>query len=108
MKTMYIVRHCKAEGQQAHAPLTAEGLVQSERLSVLLADAQIERVISSPYARAIGSIVPLSKRLNLQIELDKRLVERVLGAGVNDDWQRHLETSFQDLDFRLEGGESRD
>jgi 2,3-bisphosphoglycerate-dependent phosphoglycerate mutase len=106
MKTIYIVRHCKAEGQQADAPLTADGLVQSERMSDLLADAQIERIISSPYVRAKDSIVPLSKRLNLQIELDTRLVERVLCAGRDDNWQQHLETSFRDLDFCLDGGES--
>ena len=105
MKTLYIVRHCKSEGQQADAPLTAEGLAQSERLSDLLADAHIERIISSPYVRAKDSIVPLSKRLNLQIELDTRLVERVLCAGFNN-WQKHLETSFQNLDFCLAGGES--
>ena len=106
MKTIYIVRHCQAEGQEAGAPLTADGLVQADRLADLLADSQIERIVSSPYIRAKDSVAPLAGRLKLQVELDDRLVERVLCAGFMNDWQQHLEASFRDLDFCLEGGES--
>lgn len=106
MKTIYIVRHCKAVGQEASAPLTAVGLVQADRLADLLADRQIERIISSPYIRAKESAAPLAQHLKLQVELDERLVERVLCSGFMTDWQQHLEASFRDLDFCLQGGES--
>ena len=106
MKTIYIVRHCKAEGQEADAPLTADGLAQADRLADLLMDSQIGRIISSPYVRAKDSVAPLAERLKLQVELDARLVERVLCAGFIPDWQQHLKASFRDLDFCLEGGES--
>jgi 2,3-bisphosphoglycerate-dependent phosphoglycerate mutase len=106
MKTLYLVRHCKAEGQGADAPLTPEGVAQSNSLADLLAHADIERIISSPYTRATQSIAPLSRRLNLGVELDTRLVERVLCSDPRPDWQEHLFASFADLDLRLEGGES--
>ena len=106
MKTIYIVRHCQAEGQEAEAPLTADGLAQADRLADLLTGSQIERIISSPYFRAKDSVAPLAKRLKLQVELDERLVERVLCAGFMNDWQQHLEASFRNLDLCLEGGES--
>jgi 2,3-bisphosphoglycerate-dependent phosphoglycerate mutase len=106
MKTLYIVRHCKAEGQEANAPLTPEGVAQSNGLADLLANADIERIISSPYTRATQSIAPLSQRLNLAVELDTRLVERVLCSDSRPDWQEHLYASFADLDLRLEGAES--
>lgn len=106
MKTLYIVRHCKAEGQEADAPLTPEGIAQSNCLADLLANAAIERIISSPYTRATQSIEPLAQRLNLAVELDARLVERVLCSDSRPDWQEHLFASFADLDLRLEGGES--
>lgn len=106
MKTIYIVRHCKAEGQEADAPLTADGLVQANHLADLLADSRIERIISSPFVRAKYSVAPLAGRLKLQVELDERLVERVLCAEFITDWQQHLEATFRDLDFCLEGGES--
>ncbi len=106
MKTIYIVRHGKAEGQESIAQLTADGRVQAGSLADLLADSQIERILSSPYFRARDSVAPLARRLKLEVELDERLVERVLVAGSITDWQQHLEASFNDLDFCLEGGES--
>lgn len=106
MKTLYVVRHCEAEGQEADAPLTPEGVAQSDRLAVSLATADIERIISSPYLRATQSIAPLARRLNLPVEIDLRLVERVLCSGSRPDWQERLSASFSDLDLSLEGGES--
>jgi 2,3-bisphosphoglycerate-dependent phosphoglycerate mutase len=106
MKTIYIVRHCQAEGQEAGAPLTADGLAQADRLADLLADRRIERIVSSPYVRAKDSVAPLVGRLKLSVEFDERLIERVLCAASITDWQQHLEASFRDLDFCLEGGES--
>lgn len=106
MKTLYVVRHCEAEGQEADAPLTPEGAAQSHNLAVSLATVNIERIISSPYRRATQSIEPLARRLNLQVELDMRLVERVLCSGSRPDWQERLHDSFLDLDLSWEGGES--
>jgi 2,3-bisphosphoglycerate-dependent phosphoglycerate mutase len=106
MNTLYVVRHCKAEGQEADAPLTPEGVAQSNSLADSLATANIERIISSPYLRATQSIAPLARRLHLAVELDMRLVERVLCSGSRPDWQERLRASFSDLDLSLEGGES--
>jgi len=106
MRTLYVVRHCQAEGQEADAPLTPEGVAQSDRLADSLATANIERIISSPYIRATQSIEPLARRLNLAVELDVRLIERVLCSGNRPDWQECLRASFSDLDLSFEGGES--
>ncbi|MBV9209981.1 MAG: histidine phosphatase family protein [Acidobacteria bacterium] len=106
MKTLYVVRHCKAEGQEADAPLTPEGVAQSNSLADALATAKIERIISSPYRRATQSVAPLARRLNLAVELDSRLVERVLCSSSRPDWQELLCASFSDLDLSFEGGES--
>lgn len=105
-KTLYIVRHCKATGQQADASLTPEGEEQASMLAHFLADAKIERIVSSPFARAIQSIEPLAQRLGLEIETDARLIERVLGSGALADWRTSLQETFVDLDLRFEGGES--
>lgn len=106
MKTIYIVRHCKAEGQEPDAPLTREGVLQTKRLVETLAGVEIERIISSPYRRAKDSVIPLAQHLNIPVELDQRLVERILCQGFNAAWQQHLKISFDDLDFCLVGGES--
>jgi 2,3-bisphosphoglycerate-dependent phosphoglycerate mutase len=79
-KTLYIVRHCKAAGQQPEATLTVDGHVQAEQLAEKLAALPIERIISSPFVRAKQSIAPLAERLGLPIVTDTRLAERVLAV----------------------------
>ncbi|MGG1554732.1 histidine phosphatase family protein [Paenibacillus ferrarius] len=103
---LYIVRHCKAMGQSPEAELTAKGLAQAEILADFLVVRGIERIISSPFVRTIQSIQPLAQRLNLEINIDDRLAERVLSSENLPDWMDHLLISFNDLDRCLPGGES--
>jgi len=103
--TLYLVRHCRAAGQAPEAPLTAEGLAQAERLADVLARLAPDRIVSSPFRRAVQSVEPLAARLNLPIELDDRLRERLLTTAPGD-WLEQFRRSFDDLDAVLEGGES--
>ena len=107
---LYLVRHCSAAGQEPDAPLTDEGERQAEQLADRLADERgggaVVRILSSPYARAVGSIRPLSERLDVPLETDDRLRERLLCAAPLPDWREHLRASFEDADLCLEGGES--
>jgi 2,3-bisphosphoglycerate-dependent phosphoglycerate mutase len=106
VQELVLVRHAAATGQIADAPLTFEGQRQAIALADLLLSFQIERVISSPFVRAIESVAPFCKRADLDVETDSRLVERVLSVRDLPDWREHLRRSFEDLDYRLEGGES--
>jgi 2,3-bisphosphoglycerate-dependent phosphoglycerate mutase len=107
---LYLVRHCSATGQEPDAPLTPEGERQAELLAGRLADelgrTETVRIVSSPYARAVGSVRPLAARLGVTVETDDRLRERVLGAAHLPDWLERLRESFEDADLCLEGGES--
>ncbi|WP_199621325.1 histidine phosphatase family protein [Paenibacillus alkalitolerans] len=106
MKRIYLVRHCKAKGQEASAQLTEEGFIQAEELVDLFSNKQIDFIVSSPYERAVTTIRPLSKKLNLEIHIDDRLSERVLSSENVADWIDRLKESFADLDIKLPGGES--
>ncbi len=106
MQTIVLVRHATATGQDTNASLTIEGQRQARMLADLLLQFQIQRVISSPFVRAIESIEPFCRRAGLRLEADDRLVERVLGARDLPDWREHLRRSFDDLDYCLDGGES--
>jgi 2,3-bisphosphoglycerate-dependent phosphoglycerate mutase len=105
-KTLYIVRHCKAAGQQPDAPLTPEGVAQAAQLADRLADLPIQRIVSSTFLRATQSIAPLAERLGLPIATDDRLAERVLSTVDLPDWLAALQAAFDDLDLCFEGGES--
>jgi 2,3-bisphosphoglycerate-dependent phosphoglycerate mutase len=105
-KVLYVVRHCQAEGQEPSASLTERGQQQAEALCAFLADFDVQRIVSSPFARAIESIRPLSVRLGIPVETDQRLVERMLSTVPLADWREQLRVSFQDLDLIIGGGES--
>ena len=105
-KIIYLVRHAKAAGQAADAPLTSEGIDQAEALAEFLSEVGIGRIVSSPFARAVKSIKPLSIRLNIEINLDERLVEAALSTIDYSDWLDKLRATFSDFELCFEGGES--
>ena len=106
MPEVVLVRHAAAAGQEADAPLTIDGQLQAKALDQLLRTFRIEGVICSPLRRAVESIDPFCRRAGLPVETDLRLVERVLGVPNVLDWREHLRRSFDEPDYRLEGGES--
>jgi len=106
MKNVYVVRHCKAEGQAPDAQLTSVGIEQAEKLAELFLDKEIDFIISSPYERAYRSIKPLSDQIGIEITLDERLAERVLSNKNRPDWRDMLRKTFDDLNLCYEGGES--
>jgi 2,3-bisphosphoglycerate-dependent phosphoglycerate mutase len=103
---LLLVRHCAASGQEPEAALTLEGVQQAERLAERLAREPIDRVVSSPYRRAIDSIAPLAARRGLDVEVDPRLAERRMSAQPIDHWRDLVRRSFDEPDLRAPGGES--
>ncbi|MFD2630408.1 histidine phosphatase family protein [Oceanobacillus kapialis] len=107
-KTIYIIRHCKAEGQAPEAPLTQEGFLQANELAEYFSDVKVDRIISSPFLRAIQTIKPFADNRDIEVELEPRLAERVLSSAKLPDWVEKLEATFYDMDLKYEGGESSD
>jgi 2,3-bisphosphoglycerate-dependent phosphoglycerate mutase len=105
-KSLYLVRHCQATGQEPDAPLTDLGFQQAERLRDWFADRPLERIVSSPYVRAYQSAIPLARQCGLTVETDERLKERVFCETPLPDWRERLTASYADLDLCLPGGES--
>ncbi|MGD6780267.1 histidine phosphatase family protein [Sutcliffiella horikoshii] len=105
-KNIYIVRHCEAEGQPAESRLTEKGNEQAQELAGIFSNTPINRIVTSPFMRAIQSIEPLSKETNIKIEVDDRLAERTLSSIDLPDWMEKLEATYEDLDLKYEGGES--
>lgn len=103
---IYIVRHCKAEGQSPSANLTDEGYLQAEMLSEFLYDKNIEYIVSSPFIRALQSISPLAERLQLRVMTDARLSERILCNEDHPNWREMLRNTFYDLELCYTGGET--
>jgi 2,3-bisphosphoglycerate-dependent phosphoglycerate mutase len=80
MARVLLIRHCQSTGQGFDAPLSEAGHQQAIELSGWLTSCGIDRIVSSPFDRAVDTILPFAKGMGLEFELDKRLGERVLGA----------------------------
>jgi len=105
-KTLFLVRHGKAQGQEPEAALTRDGLAQALKLADLLEKVQVHQIVSSPFTRALQSIEPLAKRLGLGVKTDERLIEANLSSINYPDWLDRLRTTFSDFELAFEGGES--
>ena len=105
-KTIYLIRHCKAEGQEPDAALTEQGKQDAKSLVHALVDLEVDHILSSPYRRAIDTIMPLAEKLKLEVQVIEELKERVLSNQSMSDWLEKLEQTFIDKDIAFEGGES--
>jgi broad specificity phosphatase PhoE len=54
--------------------LSAQGMSQAFALSGAMAEARVERVVSSPLLRCIATAKPVADRLNVAVETDDRLI----------------------------------
>lgn len=106
VKTIYVVRHCSAEGQEPEAELTAEGILQAGRLAEFFDGIEVDRIITSPFKRARETAGPLIEKKGLYVEVDSRLKERVLSSTEFPDWLIKLEDTFLDLHLKYDDGES--
>ena len=100
------MRHCKAEGQGADAPLTGQGIQQALELAEFLSDKGIDHIVSSPYLRACDTIKPLADLIGVEVVMDERLTERILSGRNEPAWREMLRRTYDDLDMCYEGGES--
>ncbi|MDQ0352113.1 2,3-bisphosphoglycerate-dependent phosphoglycerate mutase [Alkalibacillus filiformis] len=103
---VYIVRHCKAEGQEASSQLTEQGEKQADRLRDFFSNQRVDQIITSPYERAIQSIMPTAQEHQLDLFVAEDLKERKLSSENLSDWMDRLEQTYQDFDLKLTGGES--
>lgn len=106
MPTLYLIRHCSAEGQEPDAPLTEAGHEQAHLLRDFFHEIPIDRIISSDYTRAVASVTPLADAHHLSIERESLLRERILSHEPLEDWLTPLRQSFSDPMFKLPGAES--
>lgn len=106
MKKIYLIRHCEASGQEANAPLTENGQRQAKGLVSFFESLPIDRILSSPFYRAIKSIEDVAVQADCSIEIQDDLRERVLSSQSLTDWQEELRRTFTDFDYACPGGET--
>ena len=110
MKTIYLIRHAQSTGQQPDGDLTELGKHQAQDLVARLSAIGPDGAYSSPYLRARDTIRPYCDSAGLDIQTDPDLAERQLKPFdlwlPFDELMHHLRLSFENWDYKMEGGES--
>ena len=107
MTHIYCVRHaqplhtCKDDRTR---PLSADGIIDSEKVVECLKHIHIDYFISSPYKRSIDTIKNLANSRNMIINTDERFRERKKGFDGNNYGM--FRKRWSNLDFHEDGGES--
>lgn len=110
--TLLLVRHAEpvAPGdpgyEENERPLSPRGRDQARALVERLVPMGITAVYASPYPRARQTVEPLAERLGQPVTIVPDLRERLLGTGPLPDWLVHVERSWADFSYALDGGES--
>ena len=105
-RSILLIRHCAATGQNPGAPLSDAGIQQAQILAQFISDHPIDHIATSEYLRARQTIEPFSSQSGLRIHLDARLNERTLSTEPIENWQQIVRSSFDDYDLCATGGES--
>ena len=86
-----------------------EGRLAAADLALRVATHPITAIYSSPYRRAVETVEPLAAQLKLEIRLHEDLAERWLADRIlaDHEWLDVFRRTWQDIDFRPHGGESR-
>jgi len=107
-----LVRHALSVSRTADGPdegarpLAADGLVQARQLVAALSEPRPEVVWSSPYRRAVQTVEPTARALDLPVRTRWELREWDDGLAFTDDWEPHYARSWADPSFARPGGES--
>jgi glucosyl-3-phosphoglycerate phosphatase len=107
---MILVRHAESEWNRHFSrtridpgipdpPLTRAGRRQAARLVERLAEAEIGRLVASPYRRALETATIVGKALGLAITVEPLIRERCVFSCDEGTPPRQLATLWPDLDF---------
>ena len=92
--TIFLIRHAHA-GKRSEwtaddrlRPLSKRGAEQAERLTTVVGDLVVGRILSSPYVRCMQTIEPLAEKFEIEIQSSEVFAE---GADADAAYQALLE-----------------
>lgn len=107
MTTVYLVRHAHADWQPDEArPLSRRGRTSSALLAERFAEFPVAAIYTSPARRALETVEPIARRLQLQPVVLADLRERELSVTTGSDHQTAVEATWRNPALALPGSES--
>lgn len=107
---IYLLRHaesapCSATEERLW-PLSGRGQQQAKNLVAHLSGLGIEHIYSSPYRRALDTVLPFAEAGGISIVEERDLRERYFSPGLLPNFLELMQQAWKDLDFALPGCES--
>jgi 2,3-bisphosphoglycerate-dependent phosphoglycerate mutase len=105
---IYFVRHANSAytPDELNRPLSEKGIKDAQKVTELLSRENINKVISSPYRRAIQTVEGTSDYFGLSISIDEGFRERKLAGNSVTNFDEAILKYWKNFDFMLYGGES--
>ena len=109
MTHIYFVRHAEpnySNHDDIGRELTPRGLADRRLVTEFLLDKGVAAIYTSPYRRALDTILPFAEAARLPIVHVPDFRERRVDATWIDDFDAFSRHQWADFDFHLPGGES--
>jgi len=109
MTNVYFVRHAEPtfdNHNDALRELSAKGLADRQLVTEYLNTRHIDAVFSSPYKRAVDTVLDFAQKQNLTIELVDDFRERRIDSVWIENSNAFCRQQWEDFDFKLSDGES--
>jgi len=105
---LYFVRHAHSvySADEYGRPLSERGYQDAQRVTEILKTENINRILSSPYRRAIETVEGISRFLGIEIEREEDFKERVVASHPVEDFTLAMAKLWADEHFAWPGGES--
>lgn len=108
MNKIYLVRHCEPcsrDYDDTERRLTEKGYKDTEKVKKFFDGKNVDLIFSSPYTRALETILPFSKDSNLEIIKVEDFRERKIGKTL-DNFDEFSKRQWEDFDFKFDNGDS--
>ena len=109
MTKVYFVRHAEPNynnRDDMSRELSAKGMVDRELVTQFLYDKHIDIVLSSPFKRAVDTVVHFADSKGLNIEIVNDFRERKVDSVWIEDFTAFSKAQWADFDYKLSDGES--
>jgi len=110
VKEIYFVRHAQSDASVAESeirPLTEKGLLDRGSVNAFLKNANIGRIYSSPYRRAVDTVRPLAEERGLTIQKIQDFREWMGGRPFpQEEFADRMRALWADFSFQTGGCES--
>jgi 2,3-bisphosphoglycerate-dependent phosphoglycerate mutase len=102
------VRHANSSytPDELNRPLSDKGFKDAEKVTKLLSQESITKVIASPYKRAIQTIEGTANHFNLKISIEEGFKERRLAEGAVENVDEVILKYWENFNYYLPMGES--